>query len=206
MAANSESAMIGVRHAVFGELTKNWGWLLAFGIVFIILGTIGLGMTFALTLASVFLFGILFLLGGILQIIEAFKCKGWKGIVWHIIIAVLYLIAGVIVIDNPLGASILLTLVFAFLLIGVGVVRIIMAIQHGGGGHWVWPLIGGIASIILGAIIIAGWPISGLWVIGLVVAIELIIQGWSYLFVALAARAAGKEASAVGQGTVASEA
>jgi uncharacterized membrane protein HdeD (DUF308 family) len=205
MAASSESVVVDARHAVFGELAKNWGWLLGFGIVFIILGTIGLGMTFALTLASVFLFGILFLLGGVLQIIEAFKCKGWKGILWHIIIAVLYLIAGVIVIDNPLGASIMLTLVFAFLLIGVGVVRIIMAIQHGAGGHWIWPLIGGIASIILGAIIIAGWPISGLWVIGLVVAIELIIQGWSYLFVALAARAAGKEASAVGQRTVASE-
>ena len=60
MAANSESVVASARHAVFGELAKNWGWLLAFGIVFIILGTIGLGMTFALTLASVFLFGILY--------------------------------------------------------------------------------------------------------------------------------------------------
>jgi uncharacterized membrane protein HdeD (DUF308 family) len=40
--------------------------------------------------------------------------------------------------------------------------------------------------------IIAKWPMSGMWVIGLFVAIELIFNGWAYLFVALAARRAGK--------------
>lgn len=44
----------------------------------------------------------------------------------------------------------------------------------------------------MGAMIIAQWPVSGLWVIGLFVAIERIFNGWSYLFVAVAARKAGK--------------
>jgi uncharacterized membrane protein HdeD (DUF308 family) len=206
MAANNEPVAVDAQQAVFGELSKNWGWLMVLGIVFIFLGTIGLGMTFALTLASVFLFGILFLLGGVLQIVEAFKCKGWKGILWHVVIAVLYIIAGGIVIGNPLGASIMLTLAFAGILIGAGLVRIIMAVQLRGSANWIWPLIGGIASIILGGIFVAGWPISGLWVIGLFIAIEMIIHGWSYIFVALAAKAAGKEASEPGGGTVSAEA
>ena len=31
---------------VFGEVKKSWGWMLALGILMVILGMIGLGMTF----------------------------------------------------------------------------------------------------------------------------------------------------------------
>jgi uncharacterized membrane protein HdeD (DUF308 family) len=58
---------------------------------------------------------------------------------------------------------------------------------------WYWPLISGIVSLILGGLILAEWPQSGLFIIGLFIAIELIFNGWSYLFIALAARAAGKQ-------------
>jgi uncharacterized membrane protein HdeD (DUF308 family) len=54
----------------------------------------------------------------------------------------------------------------------------------------------GLVSILLGAMIVLQWPVSGLWVIGLFVAIELILNGWSYVFVALAARKAGRAESA----------
>ena len=183
---------------LFGDLQKNWGWLLALGIVCVILGTIGLGMTFVLTMASVLFFGILLLIGGGVQFVQAFKCKGWKGIVWHVLIAILYVAAGVVVVGNPLGASVILTLFLAGMLIVVGLVRIVMAFQMRGFKNWIWPLLGGIISIILGAVIMAGWPVSGLWVIGLFVAIELIVNGWCYILVALAARA-GSPASATAQ-------
>lgn len=175
-------------HIVFGDAKKNWGWILALGIISLILGIIGLGLTVVLTLASVFLFGILLLFGSGAQFFDAFKCKGWKVVLWHILIAILYLIAGISVIINPLGASLILTLVLAGVLIVVGIARLIMAFQLKGFGNWGWPLFGGIVSIILGGIIFAQWPISGLWVIGLFVAIELIVNGWSYIFVALAAK------------------
>ena len=56
----------------------------------------------------------------------------------------------------------------------------------------IWPLLGGIAALALGFMIIARWPVSRLWVIGLFVAIELIVNGWSCVFIALAAKEAGK--------------
>ena len=62
-----------VQSAIFGELKKNWGWLLAFGILSIVLGTIGLGMTFGLTLASVLFFGVMLIIGGVVQSFDAFK-------------------------------------------------------------------------------------------------------------------------------------
>jgi uncharacterized membrane protein HdeD (DUF308 family) len=75
-------------------------------------------------------------------------------------------------------------------LIIVGLARSIMAFQMRGAGNWFWPLLGGVVSIILGAIIMANWPVSGLWIIGLFVSVELIVNGWSYIFVALAAKRA----------------
>ena len=65
-----------------------------------------------------------------------------------------------------------------------------MSFQLRPAGGWWWVLLSGIMSIVLGAIILAQWPATGLWVIGLVIAIELIVNGWSYIFVALAAKSA----------------
>jgi uncharacterized membrane protein HdeD (DUF308 family) len=149
-------------------------------------------MTFGLTLASVLLFGVLLIAGGVLQLVDAFKCKGWKSTLWHVLIALLYVAGGILIVFDPVLASATLTLILAWILIAVGIMRGIMAFQLRSTKGWGWPLLSGIVSIVLGGMIIAQWPVSGFWVIGLFVAIELIFNGWSYVFVALAARKAGK--------------
>jgi uncharacterized membrane protein HdeD (DUF308 family) len=171
-----------------GQLQQNWGWLLALGILFILLGTIGLGMLFTLTIASVLFFGVLLLIGGVSQLIQTFQCKGWKDIFWHILIGVLYVAAGIIVIQDPIAASALFTLMLAGALIAIGILRIIMALRLRGLANWFWTLLSGIVSLALGAMIVAHWPVSGLWVIGLFIAIEMIFSGWSYIIIALAAK------------------
>lgn len=192
MPTQIEPALAASQLALFGELKKNWRWLLAFGILSIALGTIGLGMTFGLTLASVLFFGALLIAGGVFQLFDALKCKGWKSTLWHVMIALLYVAAGILMVVDPVLASATFTLVLAWILIAVGIMRGIMAFQLRPSGGWFWLLLSGIVSVALGGMIIAEWPASGLWVIGLFVAIELIVNGWSYLFVALAARKAGK--------------
>jgi uncharacterized membrane protein HdeD (DUF308 family) len=178
---------------VLGDLIHNWGWLLAQGLLLVVLGTVGLGMTIWLTLASVFIFGVFLVIGGGVQIFQTFKCKGWESILWHGLIAVLYLLAGLSIMTDPLAASTLITLLLAGALIGIGVVRLIMAFQLRGLKNWGWPLVGGIAAIVLGFMILARWPVSGFWVIGLFVAIEMIFSGWSSIFIALAAREVGRK-------------
>ena len=186
----TEKASGNAQDAVFGEVRRNWGWILGLGIVFVILGVIGLGMTFAVTMASVLMFGVLLLVGAGAQFVDAAKCKGWKGIIFHILIAFLYLVAGIGAIFDPLGASAMLTLMLAGALIFIGLARGIMAFQMRAVRNWFWPLLGGVVSIILGAVILAHWPVSGLWIIGLFVSVELIVNGWSYIFVSLAAKRA----------------
>jgi uncharacterized membrane protein HdeD (DUF308 family) len=132
MSVNNETLAVSSWELVLGEVQKNWKWLLFLGIVFIVLGTIGLGRAFALTVASVYFFGFLLLIGGGIQLVESFKCKGWKSILLHVLIAVLYMLVGIEIIARPMVASAFLTLMLAVGIILVGVVRIVIAIQHRG--------------------------------------------------------------------------
>jgi uncharacterized membrane protein HdeD (DUF308 family) len=177
----------------WGDLAHNWGWLLAQGILLVVLGTVGLGMTIWLTLASVFIFGVFLVFGGGVQIFQTFKCRGWRSILGHGLIAVFYVLAGFSIMADPLAASTLFTLLLAGALVGIGVMRLIMAFQMRGHKNWFWPLIGGIAALFLGIMILARWPVSGLWVIGLFVAIEMIFGGWAYIFIALGAKEVGRK-------------
>jgi uncharacterized membrane protein HdeD (DUF308 family) len=149
-----------------------------------------------LSIAGSLFFGVLIIVGGVAQLMEAVKCKAWKGVAFHVMIAVLYIVGGIFVIQDPLAASVLMTWVLAVVLICVGVARAIMALQMRATGTWIFPMLGGLISIILGGLILAKWPLSGLFVIGLFIAIELITNGWTYIFIALAARKAGKRITA----------
>jgi len=184
--------------AMFGQLKLRWGWLLALGFLSLILGTIGLGMDVLMTVVSVQFFGILLLVGGAVQLANAFQCGGWKSKIWQVLIALLYLAAGIVCITDPIGASGFLTLGLAGILIGIGVMRIIMAIQHKDHKGWWLVLLAGVLALVLGGMIVAHWPSSALWVIGLFVSIELIFNGWSMVFLAMAARAAANQDKAGG--------
>jgi uncharacterized membrane protein HdeD (DUF308 family) len=174
--------------AVFGELQRNWGWLLAFGILMVILGVIGLGMAVLVTLASVMFYGILLLIGGGAQFIHSFKASGWKAKIWHVLISLVYLFAGIIVIRNPILASGILTLFLAGAITAVGLMRIVMAFQMKGTAGWGLVMVGGILALLLGILIFAKWPASSLVVIGVFLSIELIVNGWTAMTVALAAK------------------
>ena len=111
-----------IQKELFGDLQKNWGWLLAWGIMSIVLGVIGLGMTFALTVASVLFFGVLILIGGVIQFVHAFKCKGWQCFIWYLLIAVFYILAGVSIMRNPVAASMVFTLLLAGAILALPVI------------------------------------------------------------------------------------
>lgn len=170
------------------NLERNWGWLLGLGILFIILGCVGMGMLVSLTLVSVLFLGVLISIAGIFQLIDVFKSKYWKGAIWHALVALLYLFAGASIFYDPVLASTVITALIAWILITIGIVRIIMALSLKHARGWGWWFLAGILAIILGCLILMQWPWSSLWVIGLFIAIELMFNGWTYVFVALAVK------------------
>ena len=176
-----------------GDVKENWGWFLALGILFIILGFVGFGMVAALTITTTMLFGGFLFAGGLLQLFHVFKCKGWKSILWHILISLIYMEIGATVMFDPILSSYVLTMMIAVAVMMIGAMRIVMAFQIKGAKGWAWLLFAGIVSLVLGGIILAQWPYSALWVIGLIVSVELTIHGWSYVMLALLARNAEQQ-------------
>ncbi|WP_392538719.1 HdeD family acid-resistance protein [Legionella sp. 227] len=170
-------------------IRRNWGWLLGLGILLVVLGCIGLSMVIGLTLVSMYFFAALLIISAISHFIDIFKHRDWKGIFWQAIIAVLYLIGAGVVIYDPFLASTLITALLAGVLIVIGITRIILALSLKEAQGWGWLLFAGILAIILGILIIMQWPVSGLWVIGMFIAIDMIVNGWTYIFIALSVRA-----------------
>lgn len=173
---------------IVDALQRHWGWLLGLGILLLVMGCIGLGMVIGLTLVSMYFFAALLIVSGVSHFIDAFKYKKWDGALWQIIIAIFYLIGAGIVIFDPFLASTLITALLAWVLIIIGISRIAMLITLKGAGGWGWLLFAGLTAIALGLLILLQWPISGLWVIGMFIAIDMIVNGWTYIFIAIALR------------------
>jgi uncharacterized membrane protein HdeD (DUF308 family) len=161
---------------------------MALGVLFVALGAIGLGMLFAVTLVSIFYLGVLLFVGGAAQAVQAFSFHGLRNVVSHLLMGALYLSAAYLVIKNPLAASATFTLFLASALVGLGIVRGATAIMHREYRQWGLLLFSGIVSVALGGMIMASWPVSGLWVIGLYVAIDMICHGFSYVGLSLAVK------------------
>ena len=166
---------------------RNWRWVLASGIAFVGLGTMAFGYSVLVTLASVFVLGWVLVFGGIFQTIHAFKIFQWSGFLLELMLAILYMVVGMVMVTHPEAGALSVTfLLGAFFLVG-GLFRIVAGTMlHLPGRGWL--LLSGAVTLLLGILIWVEWPASGLWVIGTFVAIDMIFGGAWLIMLALRAR------------------
>jgi uncharacterized membrane protein HdeD (DUF308 family) len=159
----------------------KWGWFVALGIIMILGGVFALGDVVAFTLVSVIFIGAMLLVGGIFQIVHAFMTREWSAFLLNLLAGILYVIGGFLIMQEPVTGSLVLTLfLLAALLIG-GVMRIVISLQHREMPGWWLVLLGGIISVIVAVMLYATLPWSGLWVLGTLIAIELLVQGFTWV-------------------------
>src|SRR5499427_723408 len=177
------------------ELRRSWGWFLVLGIVLIVLGVVAMGSVFVMTIASVFFFGWILIVGGVMEVVHAFWHKRWGGFFLDLLTGILYVVAGWMMVTNPQESAILLTLLIAMFLVFQGVFRIVaaLAVRY---PRWGWVLVNGVISLVLGILIWRRWPVSALWVIGLFVGIEMLLNGWSLVMLSMTGRNLPEEAAA----------
>ena len=188
-ALNQRASLLG------GDVLRHkWGWFVALGIIQIVLGTIALGASVFVTLATVVLFGWLLLIGGVLAVVHAFWQKQWSGFFIDLAMGILNAVVGFMVVGNPVASAETLTLLIAMFLFMGGIFRIVAALT-GKFHHVFWVLLNGVVTLALGIMIWQQWPLSGLWVIGLFIGIDLIFYGWSLLMVGLSAKSLSRSAN-----------
>ncbi|GEM_PF-562343 len=170
---------------------QSWGWLMLLGVATLALGSIGLYIANLVTLATVYVFGGLIGAGGILQVVHALteKNRRWRHRLFNMVIGVLYLATSFLVFINPLAASVALTILVAASFMAVGVVRLYAAYQlFRKAENWGMIALAGLVNLVFGAIVAFTLPISHFWVIGTLVSVEMILQGWLMIFAAMDAR------------------
>jgi uncharacterized membrane protein HdeD (DUF308 family) len=176
-------------------MRSSWLWYLLLGIAMVALGVFAISYAciVTVTVAATWLFGFLMIAGGIAEIVNSFHAGRWSGTLVHLLIGVLYAVVGLLIIDQPEGAAIQLTLIIAVFLIVSGIFRIVFAISERFTG-WGWVMLNGAVTLFLGILIYKQWPASGLWVIGLFIGIDLVFNGWAWIMLALGLRAMPKGA------------
>lgn len=159
------------------DIRPAWGWFVALGVGLLCLGGLAFANLSIATVVSVLYVGILVAAGGIAQIVHAFRERSWSGFLFWLLAGVLYGVAGFLVWINPLFGAVVLTLLLAASLVGSGLLRIWAGFRlrplPGSG----WVIASGSVTVLAGLIFLVGWPINSLWLLGVVLAVDLMFQG-----------------------------
>jgi aquaporin Z len=172
----------------YESLKRNWGWTVAFGVLLAIAGGFALSTVVFSTAATVLFVGFAMIIGGFAEVFHGFAMRSWKHFFWMLVLGGFYILAGALVVRNPLLAATFLTLLIGASLIASGIVRTFISVQLPSGGAKGFLIFSSVLTLVVGALIIAQWPSSSLWVIGAFLGADLFFVGMGWVGVGLAMR------------------
>jgi uncharacterized membrane protein HdeD (DUF308 family) len=183
--SNTNASLGGAIHAITGK----WGWFVALGIGELILGGIASVNLMAASLASVLVIGATMAVAGIFQIVHAFSMHGLRGFLFWLLAGIVYAVAGAIILYDPALASFTLSLVVCVFLVAAGAMRIWAGFHMRPAPGWRWIVAAGVLTVCVGIILAAAWPGIGLWLLGAMLVVDLVFQGWGLIAFGLALKA-----------------
>ena len=171
------------------ELRRHWKLLLGAGILALITGTLSILLPLATGIAIATLVGILMLFYASSLLADAWASRRSIGrALLRVLLAMLYVFAGIWLVAAPLEGTITLTFVLIALFLVEGTMRIVMAIRERELPGRGWQIAGGVLTLLLALLIWADFPSSAAWAIGLLVGVNLIFWGWELVGLGLAGR------------------
>lgn len=169
------------------HMQHNAPWFLTLGISLVLLGALAIYFSVYTTLVTIFYLGVMLIVLGIFEAVQAVNVGLWSRFFLHVFLSVLYIVGGGLIISHPLVSEINITLILCFFFIVTGIFKIIFALTH----HMVnkgWNILDGIVTLLLGILILQEWPESGLWVIGMLVGINMLLTGWTWIMLSYAVK------------------
>jgi len=162
-------------------------------VIMIVVGMLALWLPTASSIGVARLLGWLMIFEAGFQLIHSFRSKGAGHVVWKVVVALIYLVAGIYFLTHPFLAVALVTLALAAFFLVEGLVHVVsyFATRKAGASYWI--LLNGIVSIILAAMIWRHWPTGSLWVLGVLVGVGMLMTGMTRLMMALAIRRFAKQ-------------
>jgi len=185
MSATSASISKAVR--------KTLGWSIALSVLMILAGVFAIILPPVAGIAITILVGWLLIFSGGAHLVFGWQTRETGGLVWELLLGILYLVAGVYLLINPLMGVVSLTLALAIYLFVEAVLEFILGVRFRPMPGSGWLFMDAIITLILAIMIWRTWPSSTAWAIGILVGVSMLFSGTSRLILSLAARHAVSE-------------
>lgn len=170
-------------------LAVHWGWVIALGIAIGALGILAIVRARIATVIAVGFLGVVLVVSAAAIFLFAISAAGyWTDFFVHVLWAVLIAIVGVILLTRPAISAEAITLVISFYFFAEGLLIIGFALTSHLEGLWIY-IVQGLVALFLGALLLIGWPFSGLWAIGTFIGVDLLFKGWAIIALGLGLRA-----------------
>jgi len=166
-------------------------WMMVWGIVMLICGIAAIALPWASGIGVVIVVGWVLIFSAASHLIFAFHTHSVGGVLWQVLLALVYGAAGVFMLMNPLTGLVTLTLVLAVFLLIEAALETVLYFQVRRATNAGWILFDAIVTLVLAILIWSQWPSSALWFIGTIIGISLIFSGLSRLSLASAMRRVG---------------
>jgi uncharacterized membrane protein HdeD (DUF308 family) len=170
------------------ELRHFTGWSIAISLLMILAGILAIGLPVAAGIAVNIVVAWLLVFCGVVHLVFGWHIREIGGVVWQVLLGILYIGIGVYLLAHPVAGLVGLTLALAIYLFAEGVLELILSFQLRPRQGWGWLLLDGIVTLVLGIMIWRTWPASTEWVIGTLVGISMIFSGATRLMLSIAAR------------------
>jgi|SRR5215472_7933957 len=175
--------------ATVGDLAKKvTGWSIAISILMIIAGILAILLPLEAGIAVNIFVGWVLVFAATAHFVYAWSTRSAGGVIWKVLVGILYGIVAFYLLEHPLRGLATLTLALAFYLLIEAVMEIILFFQHRSAPGAMWFLLDGIITLILGILVWRTWPNSTEWVIGTLIGISILFSGTTRLMLSLAAR------------------
>ncbi|MFI8257801.1 HdeD family acid-resistance protein [Streptomyces filamentosus] len=169
------------------KLGRSFGWLAALGVILVVCGVVGLAYTGLATLTSMWLFGWLLLIGGLVGLLQAFQSRGTSYFWLAAVVAAVNLAAGCVVLRHPEGSAEALTMFAALLFLTGGLFRLVGSVVVRG-PQFGWTLLQGAFGLLLGLLVLFDWPDSSRYVLGCFFSLALLFDGLGLIAIGVGGR------------------
>ncbi|HEY2333584.1 MAG TPA: HdeD family acid-resistance protein [Solirubrobacterales bacterium] len=169
-------------------LRRSWKALMVVGVLAISIGCVAIVVPEVAAVGTAIFIGWILVVAGAFLVAGAFMAHSIGSVILRLLWALLTVAVGLWLIVEPHNGTLTLTLVLGIYFLFMGLTRI--AVAFAGRGQQGAGLVGlsGVAGLLIGILVLAKFPSSADWAIGLLVGIDLIFAGWTLTSVALVGR------------------
>ena len=184
MAMTMAQASAAMREAMRETVKRYSTWYLLEGVLLLIAGIVALVWPHVASVALVFVLGWILIISGVLQGIGLIGAKEVPHFWLQLVSAVLAILIGILLLRNPDAGLLIMTVLLIVFFVVEGVSKVIFALNIRPFDGWLWVLLSGIVGILLGAYLWANMPVSSEWMLGVLLGIQLIVEGAALAYLA----------------------